>query len=246
MFSPFSLLLGAFVVTAASTIQASTGFGFALVALPFLMIVFGPKTAVGISMIVSFCSLFALLQKVKAHIQWGIIRILLLGMIIGLPAGVAAFSKIEVDTLKLFINIAIVILSILMVCRIKFNIDSDNKKWQLMTGIASGFLTNTLGMPGPPVILFLSNMSLSKEKQRATMVAYFVLTYMFSLITMFKLGNFQPTIFLTAVALVPFSFIGLFIGCRIFDRISPGKFRKVVSVFLMITAFYSIATTLLA
>lgn len=239
-----TLISGAAVVTAAATVQAITGFGFALVAIPFLVLIFDPKMAVGVSIIVSFCSLLILLLKVKRDTQWSMVKTLFGGALLGLPVGVAVFYTLELQVLKILISVAVIILSILLALKVNFKIDGKSKRWQLGTGSISGILTGSLGIPGPPIILFLSNLDLPKEKFRATIVAYFVLIYPSSFIALFTTGALPTNIFLTSLSLVPFAFLGNFFGRLIFEMVPANKFKKVVLALLILVSSYSIITSI--
>lgn len=235
---------GAIVTTGAATIQAVTGFGFALVAIPFLMIIFNPKMAVGLSIIISFCSLLLLLLNVKHNTHWNIAKRLFWGALLGLPIGVTILKFLEIKTLKIIVSAFILILSMSMLFEIKFNIKSKSWFSQFIVGSISGILSTSIGMPGPPVILFLSNMDIPKEKFRATIAAYFVLIYPSSFITLSASGTLPPHTFSTALTLIPFTFLGFKIGNRFFRMIPGDKFKKIVVVMLIIIGSYSIINSI--
>ncbi|MBZ4687377.1 MAG: hypothetical protein JG764_1010 [Clostridiales bacterium] len=234
---------GAIVITSAATIQSITGFGFGLAAIPFLIMIYNPKMAVGLSIILSFCGLLTLLFKIKKETQWDMVKKLFLGAIFGLPVGVFIFKTVNVGILKIIISFTIIILSLLMTLKIRFRINSNNKKIQFITGTISGILTSSIGMPGPPIVLLLSNLELTKEKFRATTVAYFVLIYPSSFITLATTGSIPLNTFTTALTLLPFIFIGLKIGSKIFKTVPAEKFKNVVLFLLIMVGLYSIITT---
>jgi len=91
-----------------------------------------------------------------------------------------------------------------------------------------GALSSSLGIPDPPIVLFLSNLDLPKENFRATLVAYFVLIDFFSYIALFVTNILLPRTFLMAITFIPFTFLGIFIGNKIFGKIPTDKFKGLV------------------
>src|SRR5665648_722203 len=75
-------ILASITVMSAGVIQSLTGFGFGLVSVPFLLMLFPSRQAVLISMVLSLCSL--LMQGVRSRklVNWIFVRQLI---IIGLP-----------------------------------------------------------------------------------------------------------------------------------------------------------------
>jgi len=244
MYGLTTWLLGAVAVTVAATVQAIAGFGLALVVVPFLMLMFDPKMAVGITIVVSVCSLSILLLKVRDDAQWSMVKTLFWGALLGLPIGVTILHVFKIQILKVFINAIIIILSILLTFEVNFKINGNSKKWQFGAGSISGALSSSLGIPGPPIVLFLSNLDLSKEKFRATLVAYFILIDLFSYIALFVTNTLPPRTFLIAITFIPFTFLGIFMGNKIFNKIPADKFKRLVIILLIVVETYSIVTSI--
>jgi uncharacterized membrane protein YfcA len=236
----------ALVVMLASATQALTGFGFPLVAVPFFILIFDPKWSVGLSMSLSFISLFVLLMTIRKDTDWQRVKVLLSGALLGLPFGIYVFSIINVKVLKICISMVVLTMCIVNLNNYTFPIKPENvNKWFRISGILSGFLNATVGMPGPPTIILMSNFNIEKNYFRATLVAYFLLIYCFTIPSMILVGTLSLEIFKIAVYLIPFPLLGMYLGKFLFNKIPNELFKKVVLVFLLIVTGYSIVTNLI-
>ena len=62
------------IILVASILQTSTGFGFSILATPFLLLLFKPTEAIQINLILSLFISVALLTKIKEDIDYGILK----------------------------------------------------------------------------------------------------------------------------------------------------------------------------
>lgn len=237
-------LTSVLIVLLASTLQGITGFGFALISVPLLLLVHDAHTAVGINIMLSIVSLSFLTFKVRQVIMVPIVTNLFLGSLVGIPFGIYVFLHFDVNLLKLIIGIVTTLLSLFLISGLTLK-TASGKSWERTIGSLSGILTGSIGMPGPPIIIFLSNQKIPKDRFRATTAAFFVLVYTASLIPLSLTGAIDRHITLTAVSLVPFAILGGHLGFLIFPRVPQAKFQHVVSLLILSSAIYSVVTTIL-
>lgn len=236
-------LTTAMIVLLASTLQGIAGFGFGLISVPLLLLVYDPHTAVGLNIMLSIVSLSLLTFKVRRVVLIPMVKNLFYGSLIGIPLGVYIFLHFDVYRLKLTIGILTAMVSLILLSG-KTVKNATGQLWERTAGSISGLLTGSIGMPGPPIILFLSNQKLSKEHFRATTAAYFVLVYGISLLLLTWLGAFNSSTALTAVSLLPFVILGGHLGYLISPLVPQAKFQHCVSILVFSTALYSVVTTL--
>ncbi len=241
------MVLGALAVLLAASTQALIGFGFAMVSLPFLILIFGPKTAVGLSLILAFCSLSVLFCSLKKDTNWLLVKQLLKGAFIGLPLGLLFFYTIDVVLLKVFACIAIVTISLINLSNFSIDLNSSKgcEKWKMLMGAISGFLSGSVAMSGPPIALLLNNLDLKKEEFRATSVAYFVIMHPSSFVPMFLMGAIPLETLKYAVVFLPFIVVGMLVGRLLFRKLSSEFFRRFILVLLIIAASYSLFSSIL-
>lgn len=223
------------IILIASILQTSTGFGFSIMATPFLLLLFDAREAIQMNLILSLVISCALILKIKKDIDWGIVKRYMIGSLVGLPAGILTFRLINMSHLKIVIGLLIIILTILLM--VNFRITQTGKRDFLVGGL-SGMLTTSIGMPGPPLLLYFSGTNTSKETLRSTTLAFYLFIYFVSLILQIIFAGTSKEIWVTSVQALPVVVIGLFVGQLIFKWISQRMFRYVTYILLFISGSY--------
>ena len=235
----------AFIVALAASLQGITGFGFALVSMPLLLLIYDPHHVVIINAIISIATLSSLTFKVRQQVLVPVVKNLFMGSILGIPLGAYVFFSSDVHLLKLIIGLVTGIFSLILISGATAK-NVAGRIWEATAGSVSGFLTSSVGMPGPPVILFLSNQKLPKEHFRATTAAYFILAYLCSLSLLIYLGGVDQNTVFTALSLIPLAVLGGHLGYLIFPRVSQPKFQQGVSLLVFSTSVYAVVTSLVS
>ena len=109
------ILLFIFVILIASILQTSTGFGFSILATPFLLFIFNPMEAIQINLILSLVISLALITKIKNDIDFVILKRLLIGSAFGLPIGIIIFLLMNIKNLMMAISMVIFLLTLLLI-----------------------------------------------------------------------------------------------------------------------------------
>lgn len=229
------------IILIASVLQTSTGFGFSILATPFLLLLFEPAEAIQINLILSLVISLFLIQAIKNDIDYGILKRFIIGSIIGLPVGIITFMLINVDTLKMGIGLVVLILTMLLILRFRIN-RSDMR--DLAVGGLSGSLTSSIGMPGPPLLLYFSGTDTEKATLRGTTLAFYLFIYLASLIIQVIFVGTNQTVWISSLWGLPLVLIGLFAGQRLFDKINQHVFKIMVYIILLITGGYLLLDSL--
>ncbi|HEX5564510.1 MAG TPA: TSUP family transporter, partial [Sporosarcina sp.] len=77
------ILLFITIILLASILQTGTGFGFSIVATPFLLLLFEARDAIQINLLLSLVISLAMYRKVKGDIDMGVMRRFIGGSFIG-------------------------------------------------------------------------------------------------------------------------------------------------------------------
>ncbi|WP_068676067.1 sulfite exporter TauE/SafE family protein [Oceanobacillus sp. Castelsardo] len=229
------------IILIASVLQTSTGFGFSILATPFLLLIFEPTEAIQINLILSLVISCALIMKIKKDIDYGILKRLVIGSVVGLPVGMTIFLSMDVNRLKFVIGLIITVLTIILI--LKFRI-KQNKKKDLVAGGLSGSLTTSIGMPGPPLLLYFSGTDTQKEKLRGTTLAFYLFIYFASLIIQVVFAGTNTTIWVSSVWALPLVFAGMYLGQLLFKRINQHIFRIFTYIILWFTGMYLLIESL--
>lgn len=106
-------------VLLAAILQTSTGFGFSIMATPFLLLIFEPKEAIQINLILSLLISLALINKIKKDVDVAVLKRFIISSIPGLFIGILIFTKVNATALKIGLGTIILILTILLICKVR-------------------------------------------------------------------------------------------------------------------------------
>src|SRR5699024_4720187 len=179
-----SLFMFIVIILLASILQTSTGFGFSIMATPFLLLLFDPREAIQLNLVLSLFISIALILNIRKDVNWAIFRRFVIGSFLGLPLGISIFLLLDMTLLKLVVSFLIISLIILLILYLH-TLQTVHRVF-FVSGL-SGILIASMGMPGPPVLLYFSGTNTDKATLRATTLAFYLFIYLASLIfqTMF-------------------------------------------------------------
>jgi uncharacterized protein len=252
---------GTFIVLAATTFASAllytiSGFGFAVVAAPLFLLFLDPARAIQLVIIISTAlSIIVLRGLLPAIAPWLLLR-LALGSLVGLPLGLVAFRYADPILVRaaagaIIFGFAIV----MMVSRRRSGQPGQGKHWtafamspglDLAAGAVSGIAGALVGQPGPPVLIYLLLAGTAARTVRATLLAFFALSYGVTLAShAATIGIAAPT-WLAAGILSPFAFLGGLAGRPIGDRLGAEAFAKLAIALLAMAGAYTLGAAAVA
>jgi uncharacterized membrane protein YfcA len=223
------------IILFASILQTSSGFGFSIMATPFLLMIFEPMEAIQINIILSLVISCALIEKIRKDIDYIILKRFIASSAVGLPFGILVFLLIDINRLKLGIGIIILALTILLMLKFRIN---RTKNRDFVVGGLSGSLTASIGMPGPPLLLYFSGSKTEKAVLRATTLAFYLFIYSASLIIQVIFAGTNKKVWTTSGFALPLVFIGLYAGQLLFKKLNQRIFQKMIYIILLSTGIY--------
>lgn len=229
------------IILIASILQTSTGFGFSILATPFLLLLFEPANAIQINLILSFMISLALITTIQKDIRFDLIKRLLIGSLIGLPIGIIIFLNINTTLLKVSIGIIILALTALLLLNYQMK---QHKGKDVVVGGLSGILTTSIGMPGPPLLLYFAGTKMDKETLRGTTLAFYLFIYIVSLTIQVVFAGTDPIVWKSSLYALPLVFIGLIIGQKLFLRLNQRTFQIFTYILLACTGIYLLIESL--
>ena len=215
------------IILFATVLQTSTGFGFSTLATPLLLFLFGPAEAIQINLILSLVLSLSLIKSIRESIDYGMLKRYILGSSAGVFIGIIFFIWIDINSLKMFVGLVVLML-------FKFTITKSTRK-EGVVGVISGALTSSIGMPGPPLLLYFSGTDHKKEVVRSTTLAYYLFIYLISLIVQVSFAGTSETTWISSLWALPVVFIGLYLGQMLFKWISQKIFQIIIYIILFAT-----------
>ncbi len=239
----------------AALAQGATGFGFAIIALPFLLLVMGSLDAVGLTIILNLLVSLVLVPGLWRQAPRGPLTRLAMGSILGFPIGLVIFLQASLDWVRLAVGLVILFFAAWLALgqrraatpRGALENGTGARTWvQVAVGILSGAMATALAMPGPAVMLYLSASGMAKAPLRACTLCLFTLSYGAALALQAAFGAIGGQIWqAAALAALPI-ILGAIAGHRLSGKLNETLFRRLVLAILVATGAYTTVLAILA
>ena len=146
---PVTLIPAVFIVLAASVVKSTVGFGFAMMAIPFLVLMWEPRQA--ISILVPLAALLDALIVVqgKRHLDWRRVLPMVLAGALGIPLGNYVLLVMPQRALKPAISGIVLAFAFLLLAGNTLAIRRERLAGGI-AGFSSGFLLTSTSLSGPP------------------------------------------------------------------------------------------------
>ncbi|WP_162186112.1 TSUP family transporter [Amycolatopsis jejuensis] len=234
--------LGLVVYCVSALAQAITGFGLALAAIPLLVPVAGVVAAITSSVLVSIVLCGRVWWQERAAVDRAILTRTTVASAAGLPLGFIGLSVVPERDITLVIA-AVILVSVVVLSIGK--LPPLGPAGQFGGGLLSGALLTSTGLNGPPLVVAYQAAGLQPRSFRATLQASFVLQDAAALVGFLVLAKLDVAAVALGAGGVLGALLGWKVGDRIFARLDPAAFKRVVMVGLAITAAASATAVVL-
>jgi len=160
----------------AGLVNNITGFGAAMVAMPFIANSIPLETAVPASTLIVLTLNLQVGWTYRRHIRWGRLRHLFLGGVAGAVAGVLLHRAAGNDGLKLGMGLFMVGYAAYCLLTRDNGPRRLGPVWGLGAGFASTLLGALFGFNGPPLAMYIARSGWAKEEAKAVFGACFIMT----------------------------------------------------------------------
>jgi uncharacterized membrane protein YfcA len=238
------IILCGIVVLSAAVVKGMTGFGFALLAVPFLSLIFPMQVLVPamslFNLITSLVILFKLKEKIKAYYFIP----MFIASIAGIPLGIYALEYVSSDTLRLMTGIMVIIFSIRMLGKVR--LAKRFLKYPIVfAGFISGLLNSCISVGGPPLVIAMNRKGYSKDRFRGVFAWFSTFSSFFTTAAFMMKGMIETESINLALFCLPILFFGSHLGSKFSGKIQPEKFRKMVIGINIITGTFIVISALI-
>jgi uncharacterized protein len=228
---------------AAALLQATNGFGFAVLAVPFFLLFVPAAQAIQLVIILSLAISLVMIHPLRDAIDPGLLLRLAIGSAVGLPLGLVAFGYSD----PLIVRLAAGVLIALFAAMLGWNryrrrppLVTMRLGLDLGAGTLAGAATGLVGMPGPPLMIYLMLAAVPMRTVRATLVAFFVLIYVATLLSDIVFLGVPAGDWAVAASLLPLVWIGGVVGLRIADRLNETVAAILSILVLAVAGLYTL------
>ena len=219
------------IVFLAGFTQGLSGFGSILLSLPLLAIFLDIKTVIPLVALIAFCITIILFIQLWEHLDWKKIYPLFFGALPGIPLGVFFLKKLDKDLIQWILGIILISYSLYGLF-----FRSTNKQmgegWGYLFGFFSGCLGGALSAAGPPVIVYISLQTWSKDTIKVTLQGFFLVSG--AIVVFFQALSGLTTIVVLRYFLIslPLIFLGTYTGSIFYGKIQEEHYKKVMLILL--------------
>lgn len=215
------------VVFLAGIVRGFSGFGFSLLAITALSLVFRPVDVIASIFLLELAASAHLLPGAWRAIAWRPVILLLIGCAVATPLGVLLLRSVPVDAMRLALG-AFVLATTGVLWRGYTLRTEPGPVATTATGAAAGLLNGAFGIGGPPVILFFLSTPSGRAAGRASLIAFFLGTDVIGLGFQLRDGLITEAHLWRAAIMLPALVLGVALGARSFRGTDPAVFRRYV------------------
>lgn len=232
------LALAAIFFVSAFTMSFA-GFGFALISVPLLALLFPVQIAVALQF--PYCMLLFAYQAwhYRKHFSWQDMRPLFWGSVAGLALGSFMLYQLPETALKralaLFI-VAVVVFNLGKWSKGRTADWANSPWWGRVCGFVSGSFLGAYTIGGPPAAVYITSRTSDPLRAKSFMASFFSVQFVFVALIYAYNGMFTLELFKTTALYTPVVALGSWAGFWIFSKASNRTYRMVVQLMLLAAA----------
>ncbi|MDP6776829.1 MAG: sulfite exporter TauE/SafE family protein [Candidatus Latescibacteria bacterium] len=161
------------VVWVSAALQGITGFGYMMLAVPALILIFPPQVVVP-ALIMTWIPLGSVqVVQFRRHVDWGILAQLLASSAVALPLGAVILRDTDPATMQRAIGVLLVGLAVVL--QVKPGPPFRHERAaRVGAGLVAGLLASSTSVSGPPLVLLGLKQRWETEAFRSTLPAFFL------------------------------------------------------------------------
>jgi len=237
------IVIAILIVGAAGAISGLAGFGFGLVSIPPLLLIFDPVTVVVLVKVLALATSWLILLDAWRAIRWRPLASILPPALLGQFGGIVLLRDLDAAALKLLASAVVVAFALLLLRGLALP-GAHHPAAGVVAGGLSGVLSTATGLSGPPIVLLFTLRAYPITSFRATTVTFFIVLDLIGLPTLFAEGMIDRDILRVVLIVAPAAFAGRYAGSRLIRHISPPLFRRITLALLLLTGMIGILGSL--
>lgn len=225
-------LIIALVGLLAGLVQGLTGFGSALVATPLLAL------CLDLQQVIPLVSLWGLgiglanLIHLSRQLELRLMLPILAGAAPGIPLGIYFLRHAPAMWTEGILAITLICYASWRLAHLPINY-IPGRAAAIFAGLCSGCLSGAFSAGGPPVVIYMSLQPLPIDKQKAAMIAYFLIISLVSASFYLANGMFTSPILYHFAESLPLLLLGTFLGITAYRRLSSQNYALIVHLLLL-------------
>lgn len=232
------LALLAAITFAASLARGFSGFGAALIFVPLVSALLGPKVAAPLLLVTDGVMAAGMIPRAVKAADRPAVLTMALGALVGIPAGTWLLAALAPRTLRWAIVVVAALMLALLVSGWRYR-DRPKASLTVMVGVVSGLFSGAAQIGGPPVVAYWLGGPIPAPVVRANIVFYFAATTVIAAVGYVWGGLITLPILMLAATLAPVYGLGTWAGSRMFGLASEQTFRRICLAMIALATLIS-------
>lgn len=225
-------------------VNGLTGFGTALTAMGIWLYALPPAVAATLVIISSVVSQLQTLPMIWHVIVWRRVLPFVLPGLVGVPLGTLLVSEVPPRAFKIGVGLFLVLYSAYALARKpRTGNAGGGHAADGAVGFCGGVLGGLAGFSGPPVILWTDLRGYTKDYRRSILQTFNLSILAAALASHAWSGLVTRQVLLAALAAIPGSVCGAWLGAQIYRRLGDRGFQRVVLALLFLSGVMLIWTS---
>ena len=222
--------------------QTVSGFGFALITVPLLTVVCTRIDSVVAQSVVGLFVTTYLAWKLRADVDRTLVSRVIPASVIGMPVGIVVGHLVSDRILRMVLGLSVI--GAATAIATGWRVRGNPKVVDVIAGGVSGVLSTTTGTSGPPVVIAMAGRDLAQSAMRSSLQWIFLVGNVVAM-ALFALDSAltREGLGVGLIGLAPAILVRRN-GDRMFHKLRPEQYRKLVLVMLFIAGAIAVLTAL--
>lgn len=229
--NPLLLLV---IIFFATFTQTATGFGFALVSMPFLVQILpgGLSTAAPLGVFTSMANQAVMIARYRTAFNFRAVIRLAIPALVAVPLGVLALSQI--DETVILVPLGVVISGYALYALFTPRLPRlEHSAWAYGFGFLAGLLGGAYNTSGPPVVIYGNAHGWKPAEFKVNIQSFFLILNFLLIVSHAAAGNLTPPVWEASLISLPAVGLGIVAGFLLDRYMNPDLFRRVILVMLV-------------
>jgi uncharacterized protein len=234
----------ALVVAFSGFINSLTGFGFIIVAAPFLIQILPPKKATSVALILGIilCAAVGLRERRKIAIK--VTLQMFAAALFGIPIGTAILVGVNPSAIKIIVGSIVIGVTFALARGMRLP-PLQAGSLSLLAGFLSGILSGISGMSGAITVIFLMSQRWSPDQVRPTIATFNSIVGIVTLLWLLLTGTIGRTECIFAITFLPVALLGIVGSGFLYTKLQTQHFRPLTFLLVMIAGIVAVITGIL-
>jgi uncharacterized membrane protein YfcA len=230
--------VGVGIAVIAGAVRGFSGFGSALIYIPLMSAVYGPRIAAVTFVVTDIATGLAFLPRVWRHAVWREILPLAASSVFAMQFGAIILQYADPVWMRWFICAMVGAVVVILASGWRYH-GRPVLPATIAVGLFAGLLGGSAQIGGPPIVLYWLGSAATAAVVRANFIVYFAIFSLGSTATYAAHGLVTAQIIALALLLGPLQITAIALGWRLFFLASEKTYRRTAYVIVSMAAIVS-------